>query len=97
MQLSRELHTLLFQLLPLLHVTAQLQLLLPGLVDEAFQHLDLVLLVLDQFAVQFYLVGSCMSNISTSEFNSVYFMAALIHQSNGIRKQERTQPNLFAK
>lgn len=62
---SGELHTLLLQLLPFLHIAAQLQLLFSCLIHRTFQHLDLILLVLDQLTFQLYLAGGCKKRIIT--------------------------------
>lgn len=56
---SGELDTLLLQLLPFLHIAAQLQFLFSRLIHRTFQHLDLILLVLDQLTFQLYLAGGC--------------------------------------
>ena len=55
---SGELHRLVFQLLTFLHIAAQLEFLFPCLIYSTFHQLNLILLVLDQFASQLHFAGS---------------------------------------
>lgn len=56
---SGVLDTLLLQLLPFLHITAQPEFLFSRLIHSTFQHLNLILLVLDQLTFQLHFAGDC--------------------------------------